>query len=110
MLTAKSRQILLLVAFIIIVSLMITAFFGKQFNEDTVGQEVSIDWEEVNVREDHSTSSEIITSLTRGKVVTLTGNSFEYLGGDGRNNDSWTEIELPNGTIGWVVTRSISWH
>ena len=72
-------------------------------------REVSIRWEEVNVRKNHTTSAEIITSLTHGNVVTLTGNSFEYAGGDGRNNDSWTEIRLSNGTIGWVVTPSIDW-
>jgi len=100
---------LLLVVSVIAIILVMSAFFGKQYDEDNVGREVCIRWEEVNVRENHSTSAEIITSLTCGTTVTLTGNSFEYAGGDGRSYDSWTEIQLSNGSIGWVVTPSIDW-
>ena len=104
------RTVLLVTAVVLAIVLMFTSIFGKEFNEDNVGREVSISWEEVNVREGHSTSTNVIACLNEGASVTLTGNSYEYAGGNGKSTESWTEIQLEDGTIGWVVTRSIKWY
>ena len=105
----KIKAVLLVTVAVAAIVLLIFAFSGKQFKEKNVGREVAIRWEEVNVREEHSTNSAILTSLKEGDRVTLTGYFFEYAGGDGRSNDNWTEVRLSDGSIGWVVTPSIDW-
>lgn len=81
----------------------------KKFNSDNVGREVRIEWEEVNLRKGHSALEKVITTLHKGSSVTLTGNSYNCLIGNGIATDSWVEVELKNGTTGWVVTTSIEW-
>lgn len=80
---------------------------GKKFNSDDVDREVHIEWEEVNVRKGYSTADSVIATLHKGSSVTLTGNSYEYLMGNGIATDSWKEVKLGNGTTGWIVTKSI---
>ena len=70
---------------------------------------VRIEYEEVNLREGPSTSKKVITTLSKGRTVTLTGNHYDYLFRNGLSIDSWTEVELKDGTTGWVVTTSIKW-
>ncbi len=108
--STKKHIIICCVIGIILVMLMIVAFnllSGQQFKADNVGRQVRIGWEEVNLREGPSTSKKVITILSRGSSVTLTGNSYSVLMGIGSPADSWTEVELSNGTTGWVVTTSI---
>ena len=95
------------IAVVAVVAILVSSC-GQQFKEANAGREVCIGWEEVNLRESYSTSKKVITTLVKGEPVTLTGNSFEYAG-DGEAIDSWTEVQLDDGTIGWVVTESIDW-
>lgn len=97
---------LLVVVLTIVVSSLSS---GKKFKSNNVGREVRIEWEEVNVRKGYSTTDSVITTLRNGSSVTLTGNSYDYLMGNGIATDSWTEIELKDGTTGWVVNASIKW-
>lgn len=94
---------------IILLICAVASHYGKQFNQDNVGRQVLIQWEEVNLRESCDTSKKVITTLRKGSTVTLTGNYYECLIGDGLPTDSWTEVQLDNGTIGWIVTTSIKW-
>lgn len=51
----------------------------------------------LNVRDEPSMEGEVIGSLARGQVVPLTG--YRSLG------SYWVEIELPDGSTGWVSSR-----
>ena len=82
---------------------------GAYSKENSEGRQVSIEWEVVNVRQGYSTSDPIITSIPHGTQVTLTGRYYDYLGGEDLATESWVEIQLENGTIGWVVRCSIAW-
>ncbi|MBQ3145099.1 MAG: hypothetical protein IJB90_00680 [Clostridia bacterium] len=105
----KFLSIVLVIISCIAVVWLVSATSGDQFKEENEGREVFIEWEKVNVREGHSTTKKVLCSLTEGSLVTLTGNYFEYFGGDGEPTEHWTEIQLSDGTIGWLVTTSIKW-
>lgn len=91
----------------ILLIVMIPRHREKDFYSDKAGEQVSIGWEEVNLREGPSTSKKVIATLHRGSSVTLTGNSYSFITGSGSPTDSWIEVELKDGTIGWVVVASI---
>lgn len=99
---------LVLVAVVGIIALL-SSITGEKFDDDRVGQKYEIRWDSVNVRETAGISwkDNIITSITRGTDVTLTGYTYDL--GDGPNSD-WTQIQLEDGTVGWIVTESIDWH
>lgn len=99
--------IIIVVLVLSIVILCSASDSGKKFSPDNVGRQVRIGWEEVNLRTGYSTSSEIITILHKGSSVTLTGNSCESMLIE-TSNDTWTEVQLKDGTIGWVTTYSIN--
>ena len=101
--------VLTVVGSVLLIALLVSNF-GNQYDEANVNREVSIEWSTVNLRENHSTWSDIITEINYGETVTLTGYSYEYFGGDGQATESWTEVELPNGKTGWIVTTSINWN
>ena len=108
----KKHFILLLLAGVLsfaILSWGISKASKPTFNENDVDRQVSIEWTEVNVRAGYSTSNEVISSLKAGTDVTLTGYQFDYLGGNSKATESWVEIQLEDGTTGWVVRRSINW-
>ena len=94
---------------ILLVVLLLTACYPYSIIEENIGKTVTIEWEEVNFREEpEMNDNNIIQVLRFGKTVTLTGNSYSIIG-DGEAFDDWTEIQLEDGTIGWVVTDSINW-
>lgn len=64
--------------------------------EEPETTEVNAD--ELNVRSKASTESNVVTTINSGSVVELTGKTKESGGYD------WTQIELSDGTTGWVVT------
>jgi len=83
---------------------------GQQYDQSKANQKVTISWSEVNIRKSHSTNSGIVDTLHKGDTVVLTGYSYEYIGGDGENTESWVEvITHEEGVYGWIVTKSIEW-
>lgn len=107
-----SKRVSITIGIIAVIAVLLIGFVspsGEKFKPDNVGRQVRIRWEEVNLRTGYSTSNEIITTLFKGSSVTLTGNYYEYFIENGISIDSWTEVELKDGTIGWVVTTSIKW-
>ena len=106
------KIILTAVAVIAVVALvvLISSTFGEQFDEAKAGQKYSIRWDEVNVRSRPGSvtwKDTVITSIERGTDVTLTGYTYEF--GDGPN-PCWTQVQLEDGTIGWIVNEAIEWH
>ena len=80
--------------------------FGEKFNAKASRQATTITWEYVNMREGASTAERVITQIQRGERVILTGNEFNYFGGDGSATDYWVEIEFA-GYTGWIVRSAI---
>ena len=105
----KFSKIVVIALVITVVVAVFSTVSGGHFSEERSGKVVSIEWDEVNLRESHSTSSKVITSLVYGNKVTLTGNSYEYTGGTGEATESWVEVSLPDGTTGWIVSSSVNW-
>jgi len=102
----KKSVIIITVIVLFAFSVLLFSNFGKQYNEENSGRELSIRWEMVNLRENYSTSSDVIEELHQGEKIVLTGNSYEY--GDGPNS-SWREVRTESGITGWVVSQSIQW-
>lgn len=96
-----------IVAVIIAIVSLFSSLTGEQFNEENVGRIVSIEWDEVNLRDKSSINARVLATLSRGNDVTLTGYSFKML--DGPYED-WTQVQLEDGTVGWIVTESVNWH
>lgn len=92
------------------VMLLLVAFFGEGHDPELEGQMACVDWEYVNLRVDHSTSSKSMGELSYGTVVTLTGHTYEAIGGcpELTHLDSWVEVELNDGSTGWVVTVALN--
>ena len=105
----KTRFAALLAAAVML--LLVVVFFGEGHDPELEGQMACVDWEYVNLRVDHSTSSKSLGELSYGTVVTLTGNTYEALGGCPElvHLDAWVEVELNDGTTGWVVTTSLDY-
>ena len=102
-----------LVAFVAIITAfyMMHSFFGIKNVEEYEGKSLSIRWEEVNVRSEHSLDGKIISSLTKGEDVILTGVRYD----DPRVLDdvswaSWIQILMPDGTEAWLVADAVQWH
>ena len=95
------------IGFILIfgIVLLLNLVFGEGFNDNKAGIKTSVRWKYVNVRENPSTSSNIISSLNNGNALTLTGKTYEYNDGP---NSSWVEI-LINDQVGWVVSNSVDY-
>lgn len=104
----RKITLLILVAAVAIFALVLPSF-GKNYDEERAGQEVSIRWEMVNLRENHSTNSDILEELLQGERVTLTGNTYDYCSAEDLPDESWKEVKTKSGKIGWVVTQSIKW-
>lgn len=102
--------VILAIIAILLLIMVSASYSGEQFKADNVGCQVRVGWEEVNLRENYSTSSNIIATLHRGSSVTLTGKSYSIFIGNGSSTDSWTEVKLKDGTTGWVVESSIEWN
>ena len=85
------------------------SIFGEQYTEKTEGKKTSIHWEYVNLREDHTQNSDIITVLHEGNNVTLTGYSYEYLSAEDIPQESWLKVITEDGQTGWIVSDSIQW-
>ena len=64
-----------------------------------------VEWESVNVRTNHNTRSEVLTSLVRGETVHLTGKTFEVFGGE--TAGIWAEVQI-NGKVGWVYASALT--
>ena len=107
--TKRILFIIAVVAAIVALSSIISSSFGKQHDESDVGRKVSIRWEMVNLREDYSTASGVITKLHQGETVFLTGNSYSYIGGNGHSTEDWIEVQQ-SGKTGWIVSSAIQWH
>jgi len=109
--TKKELLIILLIGVLAIalLSWSFTKASEPTFTKEHVGLKVNIEWLEVNVRTGHSTSNEVIATLKKGNSVTLTGYSFDYIGGNSKATECWVEIEMENGTTGWIVRNSIDW-
>ena len=99
------------ISIILILSIIAVALAGCGSIRVRAGREVSIRWSEVNLREAPTTNSAILTTLTEGRWVTLTGNQKEYWGGDGSDpTEHWVEVHLSGGKTGWIVSLSIQWR
>jgi len=61
------------------------------------GGQATISGDSVNMRSDATTDAEVVTVLSAGTVVTITGGSQEGSG------FVWWPIQLEDGTAGWVV-------
>ena len=105
----KIATFVLTIGLSIILITMMVSTFGNQYDEANVNREVSIEWSTVNLRENHSTWSDVKDQLSCGDTVTLTGYSYEKIG-DGQATESWTEVKMPSGETGWIVTTSINWN
>ena len=99
-----------LIAVAVALAAVITAAFGEKYDAEDANRVISIKWEMVNLREDHSTSSDVIAELHQGDTVTLTGYSYEYVSAEDLPTESWQQIRTSSGQIGRVVTSSIKWH
>ena len=107
----KIMKVLVALAAVIALLVFTFSFFGTKNIKENEGQTLPIRWEEVNVRTGHSLDDNVISSLTKGKKVILTGVRYDdALVLDDRPEMSWTQIQLDDGTIGWVVTEAIQWH
>ncbi len=82
---------------------LLVSNFGNNFDDSIAGTTAQVKWSEVNLRKDHSTSSEIVGLLKQGEKVVLTGNTFEYSDGP---HPSWYEVQVNNST-GWVVAEAV---
>lgn len=108
----KKHFILVLLVGVLAIALLswsIAKASKPAFDEYNVGRQVSIEWEEVNLRAGYSLSKDIISTIDAGTRVTLTGYQFDYLGGNSKATESWVEVALDNGTTGWIVRSSIDW-
>lgn len=104
------KKVLLTILLVILAFTVLSAINTPRFSEAKANRRVNIGWTEVNVREGYSTSDNIITKLVKGDTVTLTGRTFEYWGGnDSQATEHWAEVQLSDGTVGWIVYRSIDW-
>jgi len=74
---------------------------GEEKEEEELDASAEITAEGLNVRASASTNAEVVDVLGTGDVVELTGENGE---GDGYN---WSEVVLPNGNTGWVVSDYI---
>lgn len=88
---------------------MLFAGFGEKYDPELAGKLAYVEWECVILRSKPTTNSKAIDELSYGTVVTLTGNTCEHIGGVAELAflDSWVEVELHNGTTGWVVRTSL---
>lgn len=101
----------ILAATIVVVALLLSFCSCSRHSNNLSGKEARIVWDEVNLRSSHTVTSEVLTSLSRGDKVTLTGDHFEYLGGDGSSSaENWVEVILPDNTTGWIVQSSVDWN
>lgn len=98
---------LLVILFFVLVFIFIKSFCGEHFYKDLKGTETTVSWEYVNLRDDHKENSKVIMTLIQNDEVTLTGNKYDYLGGDGKSHDVWLEITTKNGITGWIVGDAI---
>ena len=103
----KSIKIILSALLVVTTIVAINAIHTTRYDESMEGVEKTISWEMVNLRESYSTNSKVIDSLDLGANVTLTGYSYEYFGGNGSSEETWTQVKLSDGTVGWLVTASI---
>ena len=78
---------------------------GMHFDSTLADTSAQIFWEKVNVRESHSTNSEVLVILSKGDKVSFTGKTYSILGGNGAPTEDW--VELTGG--GWIIQRSIDW-
>ena len=62
-----------------------------------VGSQATINTDEVNLRSEPTTGSDVVTVLANGMVVTIIGGTEEA---DGY---TWWQIELEDGTTGWIA-------
>ena len=112
----RNHRILATLLVIIIVLGLVGVFclsFGKKHDRKLEGVEKTISYEIVNVRSKPSTSGgdkTIITVIAKGATVTLTGNKYNHLDGDNSNPQSWVEVKLTDGTIGWIADQAINWQ
>ena len=85
-------------------------FSGEHFSSEQEGLEKRIDWTSVNLRTKPSTAGgSIIDTLKFNEPVTLTGYTYEYIGGDD-TTESWHKVITKDGQEGWVVSTAIQWR
>lgn len=104
----RNSDVVLLVVVVIAFAFFLTVLCKGNRNYDP-GRKVHVKWTEVNVRQGHSLSEQEFCSLKKEDVVTLTGETYEFWGGNDCPGENWTEVELSDGKVGWVVTESIQW-
>ena len=93
-------------AFIVIMILLVVLSTPKtKLDEELQGEIRKISYIEVNLREEPSRNAKIITTLSQGDRVTLTGNKNESILGD----DIWYEVSTEEET-GWVIITAIDLH
>ena len=103
-LTRKDWNIFGCVCALILIVFFVCLFNGA-FTKNTSGEETTIKWEYVRLREEPNTDSPILAKIYNGDVVTLTGNYYRY--SDGPHSE-WVEIKTEDGVGGWIVTEAIS--
>lgn len=96
-----------IVLFFLLVFIFIKSLCGEHFYKNLKGTETTISWDYVNLRDGHTENANIITNLIQNDEVTLTGNKYDILGGDGKSHDVWLEITTKNGITGWIVGDAI---
>ena len=103
--TLRKLKTLGLIALIFAVFfIMITLFGGEHHNEKLEGATYKVTWDYVNLRSEPSLKAEIMYRLLGGSEVTLTGDTFTILGGDGKAHDElWYEVITKKGDIGWIT-------
>jgi len=105
--TSLYAIILLIALAVTVASIALSA--GEQFSPEREGVEKSISWSMVNLRDQPSLNSTVISELHCYETVTLTGYSYHYTGGNGRDTESWQKVVTEDGKEGWIVSTSIQW-
>lgn len=103
------KKFLISIAAIAAVAILLSSCSGEKYEEEKAGQQLSIRYLEVNLREEPSTDSDIIEKLYQEDTVILTGNSYEYPSLENLPTDHWHQVTTLKGTTGWIVTESIEW-
>lgn len=85
------------------------SFTKERSNKELQGQEATIGWEELNIRENAGTDKEIITTIMRGQKVILTGKEKDSSFG-GNESDHWVQIKWTDHEkeiTGWVISKGL---
>ena len=94
-------------AVIILLSIVLVCTITGEHSTGKSGEEGTVKWQYVNLRQEPSTDAPIVQELSHGTTITLTGKVFTYSDGPYRD---WVEVTSPSGDEGWVVAESVYGH